>query len=86
MQFIWPFKAEYIIAYLSKDYKHTIIARSDRDYLWIMSRTPVIDKDDYESLVKFSVDMGYKRELILKVPQQIKSSLNQDAVMKETIQ
>lgn len=86
MQFIWPFKAEYIISYLSKDYKHTIIARSDRDYLWVMSRSPVIDEELYQSLIQRSVDMGYQRELIIKVPQQIRSSHNQDAVKMETIQ
>jgi len=28
MQFIWPFKSEFIIAYLDKDYTSTIIARN----------------------------------------------------------
>lgn len=86
MQFIWPFKAEFIIAYLSNDYKHTIIARSARDYLWIMSRSPVIDEDVYQSLVQHSVDMGYQRELIIKVPQQTKLTQNKTAVMMEAIQ
>ena len=86
MQFIWPFKAEYIIAYLSEDYKHTIIARSARDYLWVMSRSPVIDEHVYQSLVQQCVDMGYQRELINKVPQQIKSSQNQPVVKMEAIQ
>jgi len=70
MQFIWPFKAEYIIAYLSKDYQHTIIARTARDYLWIMSRSPEISKQSYNELIQRSVDMGYSRSEILKVPQQ----------------
>jgi len=86
MQFIWPFKAEYIIAYLSNDYKHTIIARSARDYLWIMSRSPVIDEHLYQSLVQRCVDMGYQRELIKKIPQQVRSSQNQHVVKMEAIQ
>ena len=40
MQFIWPFQAEYVIAYLDPDYRSTIIGRSKRDYVWIMARTP----------------------------------------------
>jgi lipocalin len=39
MQFIWPFKAEYRIIYLSDDYAQTIIGRTKRDYAWIMTRT-----------------------------------------------
>jgi len=86
MQFIWPFKAEYIIAYLSDDYEQTIIARSARDYLWIMSRSPIIDERIYKALVQRSVDMGYTRELIQKVPQQIKSSQNINVIMMEQTQ
>jgi len=86
MQFIWPFKAEYIIAYLSKDYKHTIIARSARDYLWIMSRSPVIDEHLYQSLVQRCIDMGYQRELIIKVPQQLRTSLKQPSIILEASQ
>lgn len=69
MQFIWPFKAEYVIAYLSDDYQHTIIARSARDYLWIMSRQPEISDSDYQQLVSRCVAMGYDRSRIQKVPQ-----------------
>ena len=70
MQFIWPFKAEYVITYLSPDYQHTIIGRSARDYLWIMSRQPVMDETTYQQLIQFSEDMGYNTDLIEKVPQQ----------------
>lgn len=69
MQFIWPFKAEYVIAYLSNDYQHTIIARSARDYLWIMSRQPEISDSDYQQLVSRCEAMGYDRSRIQKVPQ-----------------
>jgi apolipoprotein D and lipocalin family protein len=38
MQFIWPFKAEYRIIFLSEDYSRTVIGRSKRDYVWIMAQ------------------------------------------------
>ena len=75
MQFIWPFKAEFIIAYLSDDYQHTIIARNARDYLWIMARTPSIDASSYQQLVSFSAEMGYDTGLIEKVPQRWDDSI-----------
>ena len=68
MQFIWPIKAEYIIAYLSEDYQHTIIARNARDYLWIMSRSPVVADDDLAALIRFSNEIGYDIGNIEKVP------------------
>lgn len=86
MQFIWPFKAEYIIAYLSDDYQHTIIARTARDYLWVMSRSPILDDGVYQSIVQRCVDMGYARELIQKVPQQIRSFKHQPTALMEVVQ
>lgn len=69
MQFLWPIKAEFIIAYLSDDYQNTIIARNARDYIWIMSRSPEVDSKTYEDLIKFSKNIGYQPELIQRVPQ-----------------
>ena len=70
MQFIWPFKSEYLIAYLSDDYQHTIIARNKRDYVWLMSRTPQIDKDVYAKLVDQITSMGYDPRQLRVFPQQ----------------
>jgi len=38
MQFLWPFKSEFIIVYVDPEYKYTIIGRTKRDYIWIMAR------------------------------------------------
>ena len=71
MQFIWPFKAEYIIAYLDKDYTSTIIARNARDYVWIMARTPVISDSQYQELTTAVANLGYDVSKVRKVPQQV---------------
>ncbi|MBN1380157.1 MAG: lipocalin family protein [Deltaproteobacteria bacterium] len=69
MQFIWPFKSEYLITYLNDNYTSTIIARNKRDYVWIMARTPVIPEADYARLVDEVVAQGYDASLLKKVPQ-----------------
>jgi apolipoprotein D and lipocalin family protein len=69
-QYIWPFKADYRIAYVSKDYMQTIIAREKRDYVWIMSRTSIISEADYERLVKLVDEQGYDTALLQKAPQR----------------
>ena len=69
MQFIWPITAEYVISHVDADYTETIIARSARDYVWIMARTPTIDDARYAALVKKVADMGYDLSKLVKVPQ-----------------
>ena len=73
MQFIWPFKADYRIVYLTPDYGQTVIAREKRDYVWIMAREPKIPEADYERIVQFIGKQGYDASQIRKVPQRWES-------------
>ena len=70
MQFIWPFKAEYRIIYLTPDYTQTVIGRSKRDYVWVMARTPTIPAKDYERILTLLTDVGYDLQRLQRVPQQ----------------
>ena len=70
MQFIWPIKAEYRIAYLAPDYSSTVIARNARDYVWIMARSPIIADSQYDALTKLVGEMGYDMSKLRKIPQQ----------------
>ena len=69
MQFIWPFKAEFRVIYLDDDYQTTIIGRSKRDYVWLMSRQPAIDDSSYSTLLAFMEAQGYDISKVQKVPQ-----------------
>ena len=70
MQFLWPFKAEFLITYLSPDYSQTVIGRTQRDYVWIMARTPQIPEVDYQRLLKELSAQGYDLSKLRKVPQR----------------
>ena len=70
MQFLWPFKSEYLIIYLDDDYMTTMIGRSKRDYLWIMARTPTLPEHVLDKLIDQAVSLGYDREAIQLVPQR----------------
>ena len=70
MQFVWPIKADYRIAYLSEDYGQTVIARQKRDYVWIMARTPTLSESEYSRLTSFVASMGYDTAKLRKVPQR----------------
>ncbi|MDX2088843.1 MAG: lipocalin family protein [Kofleriaceae bacterium] len=69
MRFVWPLKAEYIIAYLAGDYSETIIARSARDYVWLMARTHEIPDERYRALLERVGDLGYDPARVQRVPQ-----------------
>jgi len=70
MQFVWPIKAEYLIAHVDEDYTETIIARSRLDYVWVMARTPQIPAEDFERLRRQVADLGYDVNKLQKVPQR----------------
>jgi apolipoprotein D and lipocalin family protein len=70
MQFIWPIKAEYLIAYVDDAYTETIIARSARDYVWIMARTPELPEAEYRRLVAMVEKLGYDPAKLRPVPQR----------------
>lgn len=69
MQFIWPFKADYRIAYVDEHYQYTLIARNKRDYLWLMARQPTVNQKTLNQLVTLAADLGYDVSKIRMVPQ-----------------
>ena len=70
MQFVWPFKADYRIAYLDADYSITIIGRNKRDFVWLMAREPQLPDARYREMVSLIRSMGYDTNKLQKVPQK----------------
>ena len=70
MQFIWPFKSAYLIAYLDEGYQTTIIGVPDRGYAWIMARSKTIHESRYQELVKWLADNGHGIAKLRLVPQR----------------
>jgi apolipoprotein D and lipocalin family protein len=68
MQFVWPFKAEYIVVYVDDAYTETIIGRRKRDYLWLMTRSPDHPEDRIAAMIDLAVEEGYDRSKIQRVP------------------
>ena len=70
MQFIWPIKADYRIVHLTPDYGVTVIGRTQRDYVWIMARTPQIDAALLAELRQLVAAQGYDLTKLRLVPQR----------------
>jgi len=70
VQFIWPFKAPYLVIDLADDYSTTIIGYPSRDLIWIMARTSTLPEITYQSLLQKAANQGYDTNRIVKVPQK----------------
>jgi apolipoprotein D and lipocalin family protein len=70
MQFVWPFKAPFLITDLSSDYQTTIIGVPDRKYVWIMARTKTLPAKRYTEMVKFLEESGHDISKLRRVPHQ----------------
>jgi apolipoprotein D and lipocalin family protein len=68
MEFFWPLTFEYRITHLDPSYRTTIIARSARDFVWVMARTPSLSDAEYEALVAEVAAQGYDTATLRRVP------------------
>ena len=68
MEFIWPIKADYRIVYVDDAYNQTIIGRLQRDYVWLMARTPQLSEADYQRFLQLIAEEGYDVSKVRKVP------------------
>lgn len=70
VQFFWPFKGDYWIIELADDYSYAMIGHPNREYFWILSRTPKIDDELYNSLLLKAKDKGFDITKIIKTVQE----------------
>ena len=68
MQFFWPLRFEYLVTYLDPDYRTVIVARSRRDYAWVMARRPDVGQEEIARLVQELGKQGYDVSKVRVVP------------------
>lgn len=70
VSFFGPFYASYVIFELDhENYQYSLICGSDRSYLWILARTPVIDDQLKEKLVRIAREKGFDTDKLIFVEQ-----------------
>jgi apolipoprotein D and lipocalin family protein len=72
IQFFWPLKFPYLIIDVAPDYSDTVISVPNRQYLWIMARTPEISPARYQQLLEKLRAQDFDLSKIELVPQRIK--------------
>ena len=68
MQFLWPFKADYRVAFVDDAHEVTIVGREKRDYVWLMARRSGMPEQDYSQYVAKIASYGYDVSKLRRVP------------------
>ena len=67
--FFWPFFGNYWIIDLGPNYEYAVVGEPSRKYLWILSRTPMMDDKVYAELVSRLVTKGYDASKLERMKQ-----------------
>jgi lipocalin len=67
--FLW-FGSDYIVFELDQtNYQYAMVTSGTKDYLWILSRTPVLEEAVYQRLLDSAVSNGFDLDKLIKVRQ-----------------
>ena len=64
--FFWPFYGDYWILDLGPNYEYAVVGAPNRDYLWILSRTPQLDEQLYQRLLKEMATRGFATDRMIR--------------------
>ena len=66
--FTWADQGNYWILRVDPDYRLAVVGTPDRDYLWILSKTPLLDEASYQDAVTFAQHLGFHTEHLIRAP------------------
>lgn len=69
VSFFGPFYSSYNIIELDKDYTYALICSYNKDYLWILSRTPQMEESIKAELIKKARVLGFDVDKLIFVKQ-----------------
>lgn len=69
VSFFGPFYGGYNIVELDPNYQYVLIAGNDREYLWLLSRTPKLDAAVQQRLVNKAKSLGFATDKLIFVKQ-----------------
>jgi apolipoprotein D and lipocalin family protein len=59
VSFFWPFRADYWIVGLDDEYRWAVVGNPNRKYLWVLSRTPRMPRDQLDRALQAIVSQGF---------------------------
>jgi apolipoprotein D and lipocalin family protein len=60
---------DYWVIDLAPDYSYSVVGTPDRKYLWVLSRTPKMDEELYQSIIKQAAGKGFDVSRLIKTRQ-----------------
>ena len=69
VRFFWPFSAPYWIIDLDENYTYAVVGVPNRKYLWLLSRTPVMEEKTYNRIIARLIEQGYDPSKLTQTPQ-----------------
>ena len=69
VQFVWPFRADYLIEEIAEDYSYTVVGHPKKKFLYIMNRSGHMEESLYKSIVERFTQKGYDMTQLRKVLQ-----------------
>ncbi len=69
VSFFWPFRGDYWIIDLGKDYEYAVVSAPSMKYLWILSRTSQLDEPRYQEIVARLKSRGFDVAKLIRTEQ-----------------
>ncbi|WP_440056334.1 lipocalin family protein (plasmid) [Pseudoalteromonas sp. T1lg65] len=67
VSFFGPFYGSYVVFELDKDYQYAYVTSYDKDYLWLLSRTPSVDETVMQEFISKTKALGFKTDELIFV-------------------
>ena len=69
VSFIGPFYGGYNVLLLDADYQYALVSGPNRDYLWLLARTPTLAPTTYDQVLEQARQMGFDTQQLIRVKQ-----------------
>ena len=69
VSFFGPFYGGYNVIALDEDYQYALVSGPNRDYLWLLSRTPDIPSHIRQQYLALAAELGFAVNKLVWVPQ-----------------
>jgi apolipoprotein D and lipocalin family protein len=69
VSFFWPFKGNYWVIMLDKEYSYAVVSEPSRKYLWILSRTKTMPKETTKEILLKLKELGFDTDKLIFVKQ-----------------
>ena len=69
VSFFWPFKGDFWVLGLDPQYRWAVVGNPNRDYLWVLSRTPQLGKAMLEDALAAARAQGFDLNRLHYTPQ-----------------